>query len=406
MTSIDRCYNIEDLRLEAKRRLPKWIFEFVDRGAEDEVGLAHNIAAYRRIKLRQKALVDVSGRDLGADILGGRTTLPMAIAPTGAAGLCWYEGELELAKAAAKFGIPFTLAISSTTGLEKIANEAGGRLWFQIYVWENRQLTYDLIDRAAKAGYEALVVTVDVNLGVNREFNLRNGYGNPFKPSYPTVRDILLKPGWFTKVLLRYLTTTGMPRQANLPPIARNVHGKVLRGTDSRVTWEDIAKLRDRWKGKLIVKGLMRPEDARRAVSVGADAVVVSNHGARNLDMAPASIDVLPFVVSEIGGKATIFLDSGIRRGSDMVKAYALGADAVLIGRAALFGCAAGGQAGAERALNLLKREYELTLAHLGCRNRDELTPDVLATDLPFMGHPVEALPWKKTSPVQEVRTA
>jgi len=406
MTSIDRCYNIEDLRLEAKRRLPKWIFEFVDRGTEDEVGLAHNITAYRRIKLRQKALVDVSGRDLGAEILGGRTTLPMAIAPTGAAGLCWYEGELELAKAAAKFGIPFTLAISSTTGLDKIANEAGGRLWFQIYVWEDRQLTYELIDRAARAGYEALVVTVDVNLGVNREFNLRNGYGNPFKPSYPTVRDILLKPGWFSKVLMRYLTTTGMPRQANMPPIARNVHGSVLRGTDSRITWEDIAKLRDRWKGKLVVKGLMRPEDARRAVTVGADAVVVSNHGARNLDMAPASIDVLPSVVSEIGGKATIFLDSGIRRGSDMVKAYALGADAVLIGRAALFGCAAGGQAGAERALNLLKREYELTLAHLGCRNRDELTPDVIANDLPFLGQPVETLPRKNASPVQEVRSA
>src|SRR5690606_27410360 len=174
------------------------------------------IEAFRRIKLRQKALVDVSGRDLGADLLGSRATLPMAIAPTGAAGLCWYEGELELAKAAAKFGIPFTLAISSTTGLEKIADEAGGRLWFQIYVWEDRQLTYDLVERAAQAGYEALVVTVDVNLGVNREFNLRNGYGNPFKPSYPTVRDILLKPGWFMNVLMRYYTSSGMPRQANM----------------------------------------------------------------------------------------------------------------------------------------------------------------------------------------------
>jgi len=406
MTSVDRCYNIEDLRLEAKRRLPKWIFEFVDRGAEDEVGLAHNVEAFRRIKLRQKALVDVSGRDLGADLLGSRATLPMAVAPTGAAGLCWYEGELELAKAAAKFGIPFTLAISSTTGLEKIADEAGGRLWFQIYVWEDRQLTYDLVERAAQAGYEALVVTVDVNLGVNREFNLRNGYGNPFKPSYPTVRDILLKPGWFMNVLMRYYTSSGMPRQANMPPIARNVHGAVLRGTDSKITWDDIAKLRDRWKGKLIVKGLMRPDDARRAASVGADAVVISNHGARNVDMAPAPIDVLPSVVSEVGGKVAVVLDSGIRRGSDMVKAYALGADAVLVGRAALFGCAAGGQAGAERALNLLKREYELTLAHLGCRNHQELSPDVLANDLPFMGQSIDTLPRRRNSPVQEVLTA
>jgi isopentenyl diphosphate isomerase/L-lactate dehydrogenase-like FMN-dependent dehydrogenase len=386
MTSIDRCYNIADLRHEAKRRLPKWIFEFVDRGTEDEVGVDHNIRAFQRIKLRQKALVDVSGRDLGSDVLGARAALPMAIAPTGAAGLCWYEGELELAKAAAKFGVPFTMAISSTTGLEKVAQQAGGRLWFQIYVWEDRQLTYDLVSRAGQAGYEALVVTVDVNLGVNREFNLRNGYGNPFRPSYPTIRDILLRPGWMMKVLFRYLATTGMPRQANMPPVARNVHGSVLRGKDSRVTWDDIAKLRERWQGKLIVKGIMRAEDAARALEMGADGVVVSNHGARNLDMAVASIDALPSIVAEIGGRATVMLDSGIRRGSDMIKAYALGADAVLIGRAALWGAAAGGQAGAERALNLLKREYELILAHLGCRNRDELSPDVLANDLPFMG--------------------
>lgn len=386
MTSIDRCYNIDDLRAEAKRRLPKWIFEFVDRGTEDEVGIDHNIHAFRRIKLRQKALVDVSGRDLGATVLGARAALPMAIAPTGAAGLCWHEGELALAKAAAKFGVPFTMAISSTTSLDKVAQEAGGRLWFQIYVWEDRQLTYDLVKRAEHAGYEALVVTVDVNLGVNREFNLRNGYGNPFRPSYPTVRDIVLRPGWMTKVLFRYLATTGMPRQANMPPVASNVHGSVLRGKDSRITWEDIGRLRERWPGKLIVKGVMRADDAAKAVAAGADGVVVSNHGARNVDMAVASIDALPSIVAEIGGRATIMVDSGIRRGSDMIKAYALGADAVLIGRAALWGAAAGGQAGAERALHLLKREYELTLAHLGCRNRDELSPDVLANDLPFMG--------------------
>jgi len=386
MTSIERCYNIADLRNEAKRRLPKWIFEFVDRGTEDEVGLAHNIDAFQRIKLRQKALVDVSGRDLGCDLLGGRTTLPLAIAPTGAAGLCWYEGELALAKAAAKFGVPFTMAISSTTSLDKVAEEAGGRLWFQIYVWEDRQLTYDLVERARRVGYEALVVTVDVNLGVNREFNLRNGYGNPFRPSYPTVRDILLRPGWMTSVLFRYLATSGMPKQANMPPIARNVHGSVLRGKDSRITWEDLSRLRERWPGKLIVKGLMRADDAARAADIGADAIVVSNHGARNLDMSAASIDALPSIAAEVSGKLSILLDSGVRRGSDMIKAYALGADAVLIGRAALWGAAAGGQAGAERALNLLKREYELTLAHVGCRSRDELSPDILANDLPLMG--------------------
>jgi isopentenyl diphosphate isomerase/L-lactate dehydrogenase-like FMN-dependent dehydrogenase len=384
MASTDRCYNIADLRAEAKRRLPKWVFEFVDRGTEDEVGIAHNVEAFRRIKLRNRVLVDMTERDLGGALFGQRVSLPAAVAPTGAAGLCWYEGELELAKAAARFGIPFTLAISSTTPLEKVAAEAGGRLWFQIYIWEDRQLTYELVGRAQAAGYEALVVTVDVDLGVNREFNLRNGYSNPFRPSYRTMRDILLKPGWLTTVLLRYLLTTGMPRQANNPAVAGNRHGSVLRGINSDATWEDIVRLRDRWPGKLIVKGLLRAEDAARAVAAGADGVVVSNHGARNLDSAIASIDALPAIAREVGGRTTVLLDSGIRRGSDMVKAYALGADAVLFGRAALWGAAAGGQKGAERALALLRREYELTIAHLGCRNISELGPHVLASDAAF----------------------
>lgn len=386
MTSVDRCYNIEDLRAEARRRLPKWIFEFVDRGTEDELGIRHNIEAFQRIKFRSRALVDVSDRDLGATLFGKRVALPAAIAPTGAAGLCWYEGELELAKAAAEFGIPFTMAIGSTTPLEKVAEHVEGRLWFQIYIWEDRQHTYDLVKRAQTAGYEALVVTVDVNLGANREFNLRNGYSNPFRPSYPTVRDILLRPGWMTTVLFRYLLTTGVPKHANNPPIAKNMHGAVLRGKDSTATWDDIARLRDRWSGPLIVKGLLNPEDAVRAISVGADGIVVSNHGGRNLDCAIASIDALPAIAREVRGKVTIILDSGIRRGSDMVKAYALGADAVFFGRAALWGAAAGGQAGAMRALSLLRREYELTLAHLGCRKAAELGPHVLADAGPFAG--------------------
>ena len=387
MTALHQCYNVEDLRKEARRRLPKWIFEFVDRGSEDDVALAHNLHAFRRLKFRNRALVDLSRRDLGGTIFGRQVTAPWALAPTGAAGLCGYEGELALAKAAARFGVPFTMAIGSTTPLEKVAEQAGGWLWFQIYIWENRQLTYELIDRAQRAGYEALVVTVDVNLGVNREFNARNGYSNPFRPSYRTVRDILKKPGWATSVLLRYLLTTGMPRHANNPPMARNQHGAALRGDNSTIVWDDLARLRERWPHKLIVKGLTHPADAERAVALGADAISVSNHGARNFDSVVAAIDALPSVASAVGNKTTILFDSGIRRGSDIAKALALGANAVLLGRPMLWGIAAGGEVGATHALKLLHREYELTLGHLGCASAAELEPSMVVEDQSLRAH-------------------
>jgi isopentenyl diphosphate isomerase/L-lactate dehydrogenase-like FMN-dependent dehydrogenase len=384
--ALQRCYNADDLRSAAKRRLPKWIFEFVDRGAEDGLAIEHNLAAFRRLKLRARALIDMSGRDLGATLFGKKSSLPHAIAPTGAAGLCWYEGELGLARAAAKAGVPFTMAIGSTTPLEKVAAEAGGRLWFQVYLWENRQLMEDLVRRVAAAGYEALVVTVDVGLGTNREHNYRNGWGNPFKPSYRTVRDIVLRPRWLATVLARYLATTGMPRHANNPPVARHIAGAALRSAEGAVTWDDFARLRDAWPGTLMVKGIVRADDAEQSVERGADAVIVSNHGGRVLDSAVAPIDALPAIVKAVGKRATVMLDSGIRRGSDIVKACALGARAVLLGRPVLWGTAVAGQAGAEHALKLIRREFELTLSHVGCRSIGELTPDVLATDAPLAG--------------------
>lgn len=389
MTSLQRCYNVADLRDEAKRRLPKWIFEFVDRGTEDEIALTHIRHALNRIKLRNRALIDMSGRDLTGTLFGQKTALPAVIAPTGSAGLCWYQGELALAKAAAKFGIPFAMANGSNTKLETIAEQAGGRLWLQLYIWENRELTHNLVRRAAGMGYEAVIVTTDLNLGVNREFNRRNGQGNPFKPSYRTVRDIVLKPGWMTNVLFKYLVTTGIPKQANNPPEFAKKHGSALRGDKGSITWDDFGRLRDVWKGKLIIKGITRASDAAKAVALGADAVIVSSHGGRNLDSVVASIDVLPEVVREVGHKTTVIFDSSIRRGSDMVKAYALGAKAVLFGRATLWGTAVAGEAGALHAMNLLKREYELTLGHIGCRNIDEIDRSVLASDLPFMGQSI-----------------
>lgn len=381
MSRLEHCHNIADLREVARRRLPKGIFEYLDRGSEDEIALAHNRKAYDRLKLKTRVLVDLKKLNTEVDLLGRTAELPLAIAPTGIAGLCSYEGELALAKAAAQAGVPFTLATGSITSMEKIAAEAGGRLWFQLYMWKEEALSYQLVQRAKEAGFEALVVTVDAGLGNNREYNQRNGFSVPFRISLRSITDMLRHPRWLLTVLGRYLTTTGMPRHENYP--AKYQH-RITSGTDqakpmrqSSLTWRDIARLREFWPGKLIVKGILRAEDAILAVEHGADAIVVSNHGGRNLDSSVASIDALPEIVSAVGHQATVLFDSGIRRGSDILKALALGADSVMIGRATLYGISAGGQAGAEHALDILCAELRRTMAYVGCRNIGELSSEI-----------------------------
>jgi (S)-mandelate dehydrogenase len=381
VSTLDRAYNIADLRSLARRRLPRGIFEFIDRGTEDEVALRENRAAFDRIKLRPHVAVDVSNRSTRATILGQTHTMPLAVAPTGAAGLMWHEGELALARAAASFGVPFTLATGSLTGIEKIA-AAGGRLWFQLYVWKERQLTWDLVERARAFGFEALLMTLDTAVAPNREYNRRNGFAVPFHVGPRAVADMMLHPAWLVNVLLRYLRTTGMPQFENHPPhLRRRITGNPLdsgamRGDD--LTWEDVRELRRRWPGKLIVKGVLRGDDAMRAVSLGADAVIVSNHGGRNLDAAMAPIDVLPEVLDAVGNRAPVLLDSGIRRGSDIIKALALGAHAVLAGRGPLYGTAVAGEAGAAHALKLLGAEMVTAMAFIGCNDVSELGPDFL----------------------------
>ncbi len=382
MSRLDRCYNIADMREVAHRRLPKGVFEYLDRGAEDEIALADNRAAFKRMKLRTRFLVDLTERDMGTELLGKRAELPLAIAPTGIAGLTWYQGELALAKAAAAKGVPFTLATGAITSMEKIAEVAGGRLWFQLYMWKEEELSYELVGRARDAGYEALVVTIDGGLGNNREYNRRNGFTVPFTISARALTDMSLHPQWLIGVMFRYLATTGMPRHENYPEkyaqrITRGPGEGPMRHT--AMTWKDIDRMRDFWPGKLIIKGILREEDAVLAVEHGADAVVVSNHGGRALDSAAPTIDILPEVVAAVGDRTTVILDSGIRRGSDIVKALALGADAVLTGRATLYGTAVAGQAGAEKALSILATEFEKTMGYVGCRTIDEVSPDIFA---------------------------
>ncbi|MEP1217579.1 MAG: alpha-hydroxy acid oxidase [Marinobacter sp.] len=397
MVGIDHCYNIADLRRAAKRRLPKGIFEYIDRGSEDEVALAHNRAAFDRLKLKTRVLEDLRDLNTDVELLGDASAIPLAIAPTGIAGLCSYEGELALAKAAANAGVPFTLATGSITSMEKIAEQARGRLWFQLYMWQEEALSYQLVQRAKDAGFEALVVTVDAALGNNREYNQRNGFSIPFKVSARSIIDMLCHPRWMVSVLGRYLATSGMPRHENYP--ARYQHriafgsGQAKPVRQSGMTWADIGRLREFWPGKFIVKGILRPEDALLAIEHGADGIVVSNHGGRNLDSSVASIDALPDIVAAVAGRATVLFDSGIRRGSDIAKALALGADSVLVGRATLYGVAAGGQRGAEHALKILRSELRKTMAYLGCTDVSELTPDIFAKTAPVRRETIETLP-------------
>ena len=393
-------YNIADLREMARRRLPKGIFEFVDRGSEDEVALRNNRAAFERIKLKPRTLVDVSGRSQEITLFGNPQRMPIIIAPTGTAGLMCYHGEIGLARAAAAAGIPFALSTGSMTSMETIAAEAGGRLWFQLYMWPDRSLSHRLVERAKAAGYEALVVTVDGAAAGNREYNLRNGFTVPFSFTRRNVTDVLMHPGWMCGVLARYVFTTGMPRYENYPSELRNritaqPMGKSMLRCDS-LTWDDLRVLRKIWPHTLIVKGILHPQDALLAADCGADAVIVSNHGGRNLDSSMAPIEVLPEVVDAVGKRLTVIVDSGFRRGSDVVKALALGAKAVLIGRATLYGTAVGGEAGAARAIDLFREEIDRVLALLGCPRISALSRDYLVLPetppAPLAGIPKAAL--------------
>lgn len=375
--------NLADVREAARRRLPKGIFEFIDRGAEDDDALANNREAFRRIRLRPRALVDVSGRSAETTLFGRRQAMPLAIAPTGAAGLVWFEGELELARAAAAAEVPFTLATRSLASIESVAEAAaGGTLWFQLYVWAERALSYALVERAERAGFHALVVTVDVPVTPNREYNRRNGFSLPFSPSGRALLDMARHPRWLVGTMGRYLATTGMPRYENQPGEHRQ---RITRGAPAvrsmrsdDLTWDDIRELRRRWPRTLMVKGLLRAEDALRAVECGADAVVVSNHGGRCLDSAVAPIDALPEIADAVGHRAVVLMDGGVRRGGDIVKALALGASAVLAGRPTLYGTAIGGRAGAAHVLGLLRAEMLTVMAQLGCRSVAEIGPDLI----------------------------
>jgi isopentenyl diphosphate isomerase/L-lactate dehydrogenase-like FMN-dependent dehydrogenase len=375
-------YNIEDLRLIAKRKLPRGIFEFVDRGAEDEVALRNNRAAFEDIKLKTHVLADVSSRSLETRIFGKTIKMPLAISPTGTAGLLSYGGEVGLAKAAAKAGIPCTLATNAMTPMEEIAQEAGGELWFQLYMWSDKELSLKFVERVKSVGFETLIVTVDGPVPPNREYNHRNGFEVPLKYTPRLLAQLVAKPGWLATCLAQQFIRRGVPKFENYPPelmdslMSKSFKRSILK--NDSLHWDDLKTLRDAWPGNLIVKGILNGDDAEAAADCGADGVIVSNHGGRYLDSSVAPIQILPEIAARVAGRITVIVDSGFRRGSDVIKALALGADLVMAGRPTLYGAAAAGEAGAYRALEIFAEEMNRVMGQLGLRTVGEIGHDCL----------------------------
>jgi isopentenyl diphosphate isomerase/L-lactate dehydrogenase-like FMN-dependent dehydrogenase len=359
--------NIEDLRVMARRRLPKALFDFIEGGAEDEWTLRQNRSQFERWGLVPRVLVNVAQRDSSVLLFGESYAAPLVISPTGMAGLARARAELHLARAANASGIAFTMSTAATVSIEELAAHTSGPVWFQLYVLRDRKLTKNLIDRASAAGHRALVVSVDCPVVGNRERDPRNGLTFPLRPRMGNCIDLLRRPSW-----LWDLARFGIPRPSNLAEASggrtsnQTLTSWVHEQLDPTVSWDEIDWVRSHWKGPLIIKGISAPEDARTAVAHGADGVVVSNQGGRQLDGAVPSLEALRRVADALGSRTTIFCDSGFRRGTDVVKALALGARAIFVGRATLYGVAAGGEAGAARALAILFEEIDRTMALIG----------------------------------------
>jgi L-lactate dehydrogenase (cytochrome) len=362
---------IDDLRTIARRRCPKAVFDYVDGAASDEISLRRARQVYADLSFRPSVLHDVSEIDTSASVLGSRSEQPFALAPTGFTRLMHHEGERAVARVAQRRGIPYALSTMGTTSLEDVAAAAPkGRKWFQLYVWRDRAAAADLIARAAQAGYEALILTVDVPVAGPRLRDERNGFTIPPKLKPRTVGNALVHPGWWFNLL-----TTEPLRFASLDSWDATIAELVDQLFDPSMTIDDLEWLRSSWTGPLVVKGIQTVEDARRVVEAGADAVLISNHGGRQLDRAPVPLRVLPDVVEAVGSQAEVWVDTGIMTGADVVAALALGARIALVGRAYLYGLMAGGERGVDRAVEILSAEVRRTMQLLGVRTVNDLGP-------------------------------
>ncbi|GAA1123018.1 alpha-hydroxy acid oxidase [Kribbella jejuensis] len=368
---LEKALTIADLRTIARRRTPRSVFDYTDGAAEAEISLRRARRLFAELELQPSILRDVSEIDLGTSILGRRSELPFAFAPTGFTRMMNHEGESAVVKVAEDIGIPYALSTMGTTSIEDVAAAApNARKWFQLYVWKDRDAGEDLVKRSAAAGFEALMLTVDVPVAGARLRDVRNGFTIPPSLTVKTVLDASLHPAWWANLL-----TTRPLTFASLSTWDGTVAELLDKLFDPTMTIDDLNWLRSIWDGPLIVKGIQTVEDARRVVDAGADAVVLSNHGGRQLDRAPTPLRILPDVRKAIGSDAEIYLDTGIMSGADIVASIALGADACLVGRAYLYGLMAGGQRGVARAAEILTKEVRRTMALLGVSSVAELNP-------------------------------
>lgn len=362
--------SVMDYRRRAQRRLPRLAFDYLEGGAEDGIAMARNASAYSALEFRPEVLVDVSECRLEVPLLGATAAMPAVVGPTGLNGLFWPEADIHLARAAHKAGLPFVLSTASTSLLEDVRAATPGELWLQLYVQRDRRIAEHLMDRAWQNGYTVLFLTVDVPVHGNRDHDKRNGFKLPLRPSPRLLLDLAAHPGWCWRMLRH-----GGPQLKNLA-VSSNARENITeqasalsRQMDLALTWSDVAWLRRAWRGRIVIKGIQGLADARRAHAHGVDGIVLSNHGGRQLESAPCPLEILPEVAAELGRSLEILVDGGVRRGSDIAKAAALGARAVLLGRAPLYGLAGRGPAGAHEVLAILRTELENTLRLLG-RNR------------------------------------
>ena len=371
--------NIEDLRILHQKRAPKMFYDYADSGSWTEGTYRANESEFSKIKFRQRVAVNIDNRSIGSTMLGEPVRMPVALSPVGMTGMQYADGEILAAKAAKEFGVPYCLSTMSICSMEEIAKTTNHPFWFQLYVMRDKRFVSSLIERARASNCSALVVTLDLQILGQRHKDLKNGLSAPPKPTLSNLINLLTKPSW----CLGMLGT----KNRQFGNIVGHVEGVddmsslsawTASQFDPSLDWNEVAQIKKQWGGKLILKGILDPEDAKLAVAVGADAIIVSNHGGRQLDGAPSTIEALPDIVDAVGSQVEVWLDSGIRSGQDVVKALALGATGTMIGRSYIYGLGAMGQEGVTKALEIIAKELDLTMAFCGIKDVKNLSPNIL----------------------------